>query len=345
MNSPTSSSNHRAIIRDATARENGLDLHYEPEIPATLKASEENVLALSYDSFSGEVLVFGRVLELRCLTSGSTAEFLASIGWNRHESEAPVVEIDFEAWIIPAEFSPENPEDLIYRSNRVFVDADTLIKDKLVTYGLGPEYNYLEWLEISGSSGPLPPEKLELLADVITSHRGEQIIEFLKGGGEVPDQLSAPVLRAYKVLSATARSQVAREEQEYVTWEAAEVARQNEDKLQFAELKFDVDAINKPTQNGIASPTDISKRLMFVLPSTHKSRLLYIFASPLSGTEDDWSIEACIVRKARSATMFYAEQVKEIFNITSASSIEAVEKQIIAQIADGSLTQRFRRSA
>lgn len=327
------------------ARGNTLDLHYEAEIPATLKAAGENVFSLAYDSFSGEVLVFGQILELRCLTSESTAEYLDSIGWHLETSAAPVVEIDFEAWIIPADFSPKNPENLIYRCNRVFVDADRLVKDKLVTYGLGPEYNYLEWLEIGDRSGTFPPEKLELLADVITSHRGEQIVEFLKEGGEVPDHLSAPVLSACKGLSQAARSQLAREEQEYATWEAAEVARQNEDKLPFAELKFDVDAINKPTQNGISSPTGTGRRLMFVLPSTHKSRLLYIFASPLTDAEDGWSIEACIVRKARSATMFYAEQAKETFNIASASSIEAVEKQIMAQIADGSLTQRFRRSA
>jgi len=308
------------------------------------------VLALSYDSSAGEVFVFGQLLEIRCLTAGSAAKYLESIGWNREEAAMPVVEIDYEVWIMPADFAPENPENLIYRRDRVFVDVDTLIKDKVVTYGLGPEYNQLEWLEIEGISGPLeivnfPSEKLELLAEVITSHRGEQIVEFLKEGGEVPDHLTAPVLSAYKGLSAAARSQFTREEQEYAIWEAAEVARQNEDKLPFAELKFDVDAINRPTQNGMASPTNIGRRLMFVLPSAQKSRFLYIFASPLTGAEYGWNIEACIVRKPRSATMFYAEQAKEAFNITSASSIEALEKQIIAQIEEGSLTQRFRRSA
>lgn len=324
-------------------------LHYEPEVPANIVRASENAFSLSWDSFAGEKLVFGQVLKVRCLRAGSSVTYLDSIGWNPKQLSSTVIIIDYEVWVMPADFAPENPEKTIYRRERVFVDADTLINDQLVTYGVGPVYNLFNWMQIEERVGSLadvnfPDERIELLADTITSLRGESIIEFLKEGGEMPEQMATPIFNAYKYLSAIAQSQLASEAREYRAWEIAEVARQNEDKLPFAELKFDVDAITRLMQNGIVTPTEDGRRLVFVMPSIHKSRLLYIFVSPLPVVDGGWSIEACIVRETRGGTIFF-EQAKEKFSIVPASSVDGLESVIIAQIKDGSLAQRFRRPA
>ncbi len=114
-----------------------MDLQYELEVPETIKMVADNALALSYDSFSDEVLVFGQILDLRCLTARSAKLYRYSIGQDREEFRSPVIEVEYEAWILPAGFAPKDPEILIYHRDRAFVDADTLLKDEIVTYGLG----------------------------------------------------------------------------------------------------------------------------------------------------------------------------------------------------------------
>ena len=321
---------------------------YEEKVPDIIMGASENAFSLSWDVFGGEELVCGQVIAVSCLTKKGSNSYLKSIGWDPALSPITVVIIVHEIWVMPESFAPENPESLIYRRCQVVVDAVELVNNQLVTRGMGPEHSYFEWQQLAGETGSLadvdfPAEQLDLLAEMISSFHAENIVEFFKEGGEMPANLANPVLNEYKDLSEIARSQLASEEREYAIWEAAEVARQSEDKLPFSELRFDVDAINKPRQTGKVSPMDVIRRLVFVAPSTYKSRLLYIFASPLPGVEGGWNIEACIVRKSRTGAMFYTEQAKETFSIVFGTSDDDLQNVLIAQIKDGSMAQRFRK--
>jgi hypothetical protein len=50
-----------------------LKCQYEPAVPVIIRMAGENAVTLSHDSFSGEVLVFGQILEILCLTPESMA--------------------------------------------------------------------------------------------------------------------------------------------------------------------------------------------------------------------------------------------------------------------------------
>ena len=332
----------------SSARVDVDEAEYEREVPDIIMSASKNAFLLSWDSFGGEELVFGRVIEVLCLTKNGSNSYLKSIGLDPKSEPSTVVQIVHEVWVIPADFAPENPQSLIYRRCQVVVDADELVNNRLVTRGMGPEYDYFEWVQLAEETGSLddvdfPAEEVDMLAEMISSLHAENIVEFLKEGGEMPANLSTPVLNAYKGLSEIARSQLASEEREYAIWEAAEVARQNEDKLPFAELIFDVNVMMGPIHNRLDPPKGDSRRRVLALPSIHKSRWLYIFARPLLGVEGGWTIEACIVRKSQGGTMFYAEQAKEKFDIFLGTSNDDLENAIIAQIKDGSMAQRFRK--
>ncbi|MBU6189471.1 MAG: hypothetical protein KGR68_09145 [Betaproteobacteria bacterium] len=321
---------------------------YELEVPDIVMSASVNAFSLAWDSFGGEELVCGRVLEVRYLTKNGSIAHLESIGWDAKSSSSTVVTVEYEVWVMPKKFAPENPQTLIYRRERVAVDLDDLVYDRLVTYGLGPERNHFDWVQISENYGNIsdinfPEENADDLADKIKSMQHEGVIDFFKDGGQIPENLSKPVLDVYLEFFDIAQNQNKIEEQETRSWEAAEFARENEDRLHFSELKFDVDAIERPAQHRMESEKQGGRRLVMILPSIHKSRLLYIFSCPPTSIDSGWNIEASIVRKVPSK-FFYVEQAKEKFEIFIGMSDDDLENAVIAQIKDGSMAQRFSRS-
>ena len=141
------------------------------------EAAADAAAQCGFDQFE-EVLLDSTVLTVRWVSSDSVKalypEFLvAPCCFSPDE----IVRVDWLTWAVPKQFDGRYEEAVIGRSESVVVAVSTLMERKVFTYGLGPEYNWLEWDE--GSSVPVdpPPVVFETLSELITGDWRDDVKE------------------------------------------------------------------------------------------------------------------------------------------------------------------------
>lgn len=172
-------------------------LVYRPDPVSDLiwEGASEAATQCGYDQFE-EVLLDHRVIDVRWVSSDSVKglypEFLAP---PCSFSPDEIVRVDWLTWAVPKRFDGRYENAVIARSESIVVAVPTLMEHEVFTYGLGPEYNWLEWEE--GSS---PPEELtgsafEALGKLITGDWCEDVREHADGDKSYLDGIH-PNLRA-----------------------------------------------------------------------------------------------------------------------------------------------------
>lgn len=88
-----------------------------------------------------------------------------------------IVRVDWLTWAVPKRFDGRYESAVIGRSESIVVAVPTLIEREVFTYGLGPEYNWLEWDEGVSPSLDLPAAAFEALGELIIGDWREEVRE------------------------------------------------------------------------------------------------------------------------------------------------------------------------
>lgn len=158
-------------------------------------AASDAAAQCGYDQ-TEEVLLDYTVLDIRWVSTDSVKalypEFLiAPCSFSPDE----IVRVDWLTWAVPKRFDGRYESAVIGRSESIVVAVSTLIDREVFTYGLGPEYNWLEWDEGGSPSLDLPAAVFESLGELIIGEWREEIREH---ADEDPSYLGGihPSLRA-----------------------------------------------------------------------------------------------------------------------------------------------------
>ena len=163
-----------------------LTYRVEPVPPSVQKAAEVAAAQSGFDP-AEEVLIEFEINSVRWVSEESVKAFykewlLPPCSYSTKE----IVRIDWHTWAVPNRFTGGYEKDVIERSESVVVAIPTLLEIGLVTYGLGPEYNWLEWGEGSPASADMPASVFDMLGELITGEWREEIQEHAQ---EYPDYL------------------------------------------------------------------------------------------------------------------------------------------------------------
>jgi len=166
-------------------------------VPSSVQEAAGDAAAqCGYDQFE-EVLLEYEVKNVRWVSEESVQAFY--LEWLQPPfsfSPKDIVRIDWCTWAVPNSFTGEYEKDVIARSESVVVAIPTLLEREVFTYGLGPEYNWLEWGEDSAVSEDLPASVFDMLGELITDDWREDVLEY---AGDDPNYLDTihPRLRDY----------------------------------------------------------------------------------------------------------------------------------------------------
>ena len=154
-------------------------LTYSPEpVPAKVREAAGYAAAqCGYDQFE-EVLLDHKILDVRRVSAESVRALYAD--WLQPPcsfSPDEIVRVDWLTWAIPKRFNGEYEAAVIARAESIIVAATTLLEREVFTYGLGPEYNWLEWEEGSPPSNELPTSVFEALRKLISGDWRAGILE------------------------------------------------------------------------------------------------------------------------------------------------------------------------
>ncbi len=105
-----------------------------------------------------------------------------------------IVRVQWQTWAVHKGFDGTYEKAVIARAESIVVATSTLIAREVFTYGLGPEYNWLEWEEGFPPGGEPTASAFAALSDLITGDWRESIDEHAYGK---PDYLAGihPSLR------------------------------------------------------------------------------------------------------------------------------------------------------
>ena len=143
------------------------DLRYRVDpVPTELEeAALSAARSCGYDRCE-EHLLHAEVLEIRWVDTDSIRE---SIDPDSDEvlSNDAVVMVKWQTWAVPKHFHGQYEQGVVERVESIIVDADVLRDGQVLTYGLGPEYNWLHWEERSATGSEPPSEVYDSLSQLI----------------------------------------------------------------------------------------------------------------------------------------------------------------------------------
>lgn len=164
------------------------------------EAARDAAAHCGYDPFE-EVLLDCKVLDIRWISGDSAREFYAEFLVPPCSfSSEEIVRIEWLTWSVPKQFDGSYEKAVIARSESIVVAVSTLMNREVFTYGLGPEYNWLEWQEGSPPPSELPTTVFEALGQLIVGDWLEDVQEHADGEPsyikEIHPQLQAFVAKA-----------------------------------------------------------------------------------------------------------------------------------------------------
>ena len=160
-----------------------------------LEAASDAAAQCGYDQ-TEEVLLDHTILDVRWV-SGDSVRSLYSEFLKPPCSFSPdeIIRIDWLTWAVPLRFDGRYEKSVITRAESIVVAVSTLLEREVFTYGLGPEYNWLEWQEGSSPPEGLPDAVFEALSELITSDWREDVRDDAEMDPEYLDNLH-PRVRA-----------------------------------------------------------------------------------------------------------------------------------------------------
>ena len=153
------------------------------------EAAADTAAQCGFDQLE-EVLLNYTVIAVRWVSSDSVKaiypEFLVAPCFF---SPDEIVRVDWLTWAVPKQFDGRYEEAVIGRSESIVVAVSTLMERKVFTYGLGPEYNWLDWEEGSPPSNELPASVFEALRKLISGDWRAGILEHADDDASYLDQI------------------------------------------------------------------------------------------------------------------------------------------------------------
>ena len=81
-----------------------------------------------------------------------------------------VISVSWSTWAIPAHFNSPDVSGIIPRFETILVEVSTLMAREVMTYGLGRDYNWLDWRDGLGLAGEPPEHVFAALSNVIRTN-------------------------------------------------------------------------------------------------------------------------------------------------------------------------------
>ena len=159
------------------------ELNYRDEqvSDSIYEAAADAVAQCGYDQFE-EVLLDYAILDIRWVSIDSVkALYPECLEPPYLFSPDEVIRLDWLSWAVSKNFDHRYEKAIVTRSESIVVALPTLMAREVFTYGLGPEYNWLEWEE--GSSAPVEPSAaaLQSLSELITGDWCDDVREHAEG--------------------------------------------------------------------------------------------------------------------------------------------------------------------
>lgn len=149
---------------------------------AALHAARE----CAYDD-GEEALLAAEVLDVRWVSVESVrALFSAFLEPPEPIAAEEVLRIDWRTWAAPRQFDGRYDNAVVERVESVVVTLATLMAGEVMTYGLGPEYNWLEWDDTAPTGDELPDAAFEALSELIVDEWSSHVLDYADGD---PDYL------------------------------------------------------------------------------------------------------------------------------------------------------------
>ena len=165
-------------------------------IPESVRdAAEDAAAQCGYDQFE-EVLLEYEIVDIRRVSAQSVKDHYGA--WLQPPcsfSPDDIVRVDWQTWAVPKRFDNTYEKAVIARAESIVVGITTLMAREVFTYGLGPEYNWLEWKEGAPPAGEPSESTLTSLCDLIVGDWKEDVCEDAEGEPSYLDRIH-PSLRA-----------------------------------------------------------------------------------------------------------------------------------------------------
>jgi len=139
------------------------------------EAASDAAAQCGYDQ-NEEVLLDHTILDVRWV-SGDSVRSLYPEFLEEPCSFSPdeIVRVDWLTWAVPLRFDGRYEKSVICRVESIVVAVSTLVEHEVFTYGLGPEYNWLEWQDGVPPPGDLPDDVFEALGELIAGDWREDV--------------------------------------------------------------------------------------------------------------------------------------------------------------------------
>ena len=138
-------------------------------IPRSVRAAAGDAAAqCGYDQ-SEEVLLDYEIIGIRRVSARSVKDHYPT--WLQPPnplSPREIVRVDWQTWAVSRSYPIACKRGVTVRAESIIVAVPTLLTGEVFTYGLGPEYNWLEWGQGVPSAGEPGPSAFDALYDLIT---------------------------------------------------------------------------------------------------------------------------------------------------------------------------------
>lgn len=158
-------------------------LAYRPDpVPESLWDTARDAAAqCGYDQFE-EKLLDHQVLSIRWVCAESArAQFPEFFEAPSPLVEDEIVRVDWRTYAVQECFDGDYEKAVVERVESIIVDVSTLVARGVVTYGLGLEYNFIEWQEGVPTGEEMPDAVFQSLSDLILTDWREDVQEWADG--------------------------------------------------------------------------------------------------------------------------------------------------------------------
>jgi len=167
----------------------------DPIAESVRDAAGDAAAQCGYDQFE-EVLLEYEIVDIRRVSAQSVKDHYGA--WLQPPcsfSPDEIVRVDWQTWAVPKRFDNTYEKAVIARAESIVVAITTLMAREVFTYGLGPEYNWLEWEEGAPPAGEPSESTLTALCDLIVGDWKADVCEDAEGEPIYLDRIH-PSLRA-----------------------------------------------------------------------------------------------------------------------------------------------------
>lgn len=149
----------------------------DPISKSVRDAAGDAATQCGYDQFE-EVLLDYEIVSIRRVSVQSVKDQYPE--WLQPPcslSRDEIVRVDWQTWAVSQRFDSAYEKAVIARAESIVVAISTLMAREVLTYGLGPEYNWLEWEEGVSPAGEPTASAFEALGELINGDWRDDVCE------------------------------------------------------------------------------------------------------------------------------------------------------------------------